>query len=461
MQDHKEKVAIGSMAASGALTLAKLAVGLMTGSLAILSEAAHSALDFAATVITYYAVRISGRPADEDHQYGHGKFESIAALAETALLFLLSGIIIWEGGKRLIGGEVHAVESNIWAFGVMIVSIVVDFFRARALKKVANETASQALAADALHFSSDMWSSLAALAGLVAIALGYPIADSIAAIVIAVLICVAGWRLGKHNIDTLTDIAPPGVAEEMAAIARKIPDVVSIPRLRVRQVGPQTFADVEAAVSRTLPFDRVNALKDEIAKAILDKFPDAEVNVITEARAHDDESIMEQIMVIARNQGCAVHHVTVHQLENRLSVSLDLEVDGILSLGEAHEIASRLESAIRAELGGENVEVETHIEPMQMDGMKGADAPPALREELAKALQGLVKPDAIISNVHSVRVRETPRGLVVNFHCYAEPNESVEAVHRAVDELERSFLAARPEVHRAIGHAEPPTAKPH
>lgn len=461
MQDHKEKVAIVSMAASGGLTLAKLAVGLMTGSLAILSEAAHSGLDFAATVITYYAVRISGKPADEDHQYGHGKFESIAALAETALLFLLSGIIIWESGKRLIGGEVHAVETNIWAFGVMIASIVVDFFRARALRKVAKETTSQALEADALHFSSDMWSSLAALAGLAAIALGYPMADLIAAVFIAILICVAGWRLGKHNIDTLTDIAPPGVAEEMTAIARKVPDVVSIPRLRVRQVGPQTFADVEAAISRTLPFDRVDALKGEIAKAILEKFPDAEVNVITEARALNDESVMEQIMVIARNQGCAVHHVTVHQLENKLSVSLDLEVDGILSLGEAHEIASRLENAIRAELGGSNVEVETHIEPMQTDGMKGADAPAALRDELAKALQNLVKEDAIVKNVHSVRVRETPRGLVVNFHCYAAPNESVEAVHRAVDELERDFLAARPEVHRAIGHAEPPAAKPH
>ncbi len=461
MQHHKEKVAIVSMAASGGLTLAKLAVGLMTGSLAILSEAAHSGLDFAATVITYFAVRISGKPADEDHPYGHGKFENIAALAETAILFLLSGIIIWEGTKRLIGDEVHAVDASIWAFGVMIVSIVVDFFRARALKKVAQETSSQALEADALHFSSDMWSSFAALAGLSAIALGYPAADSIAAIFIAVLICVAGWRLARSNVDTLTDIAPPGVAEEMTAIARKVPDVVSIPRLRVRQVGPQTFADVEATVSRTLPLDRVDAMKVEIAKAIRDKFPDAEVNVITEARALNDESIMEQIMVIARNQGRAVHHVTVHQLENKLSISLDLEVDGILSLGEAHEIASQLENAIRAELGGESVEVETHIEPMQTDGMKGADAPAALRDELAKALQGLVKNDAVIKNVHSVRVRETPRGLVVNFHCYAAPNESVEAVHRAVDELERDFLAARPEVHRAIGHAEPPTAKPH
>jgi len=460
MQQHKEKVAALSIAASGGLTLAKLVVGLMTGSLAILSEAAHSGLDFAATVITYFAVRISGKPADEDHQYGHGKFENIAALAETAILFLLSGIIIWEGTMRLLGKEHHAVGTNVWAFGVIIVSVVVDFFRARALRKVAKETSSQALEADALHFSSDMWSSLAALAGLTAIAFGYPMADSIAAIVIAVLICVAGWRLARSNVDTLTDIAPPGVSEEMTAIARNVPDVVSVPRLRVRQVGPQTFADVDAVVSRTLPLDRVDKIKSEVRSAILQRFPDAEVNVVTEARALDDENIMEQIMVIARNRGCAVHHVTVHQLANRLSVSLDLEVDGVLSLGEAHEIASELESAIRAELGS-NVEVETHIEPMQMDGLKGADAPAALQEEIAALLQNVAKKDDVVRDVHSVRVRETPRGLVVNFHCYADPKLSIDAVHRAVDELERDFLAVRPGVHRAIGHAEPPTAKPH
>ncbi|HVT56576.1 MAG TPA: cation diffusion facilitator family transporter, partial [Xanthobacteraceae bacterium] len=394
------------------------------------------------------------------HQYGHGKFENIAALAETAILFLLAGIIIWEGAKRLIGAEVHAVETNVWAFGVIIVSIVVDFFRARALTKVAKQTSSQALEADALHFSSDMWSSLAALVGLIFIALGYAMADSIAAIAIAILICVAGWRLARSNVDTLTDLAPAGVGEEMKAIARGVPDVISIPRLRVRQVGAQTFADVEAAVSRTLPLDRVSEIKTAIKTAILQKFPDAEVSVITEARALDDESIMEQIMVIARNQARAIHHVTVHQLENKLSVSLDLEVDGILSLGEAHEIASELENAIRAELGG-NVEVETHIEPMQTDGIKGADAPALVREEISKVLQGLVKENSVVKNIHSVRVRETPRGLVVNFHCYAEPILSVEAVHRAVDTLERDFLAARADVHRAIGHAEPPTAKPH
>ena len=209
MQESKERVALTSIAASGGLTIAKAVVGLLSGSLALLSEAAHSALDFAATVMTWYAVRISGKPADEEHHYGHGKVESVSALIETGLLFVLSGVVVWEAMKRLAGAEGHAVEATLWAFAVIIASIIIDFFRARLLYRVAEETASAALEADALHFGSDMWSSIAVLIGLAGVALGYPWADSAAAIIVAVFIVIAGWRLGRRTIETLTDTAPP------------------------------------------------------------------------------------------------------------------------------------------------------------------------------------------------------------------------------------------------------------
>src|SRR5690349_22098228 len=212
MQETKERVALTSVAASGALTIAKAVVGVLSGSLALVSEAAHSALDFAATVMTWYAVRIAGKPADEEHHYGHGKVESVAALIETGLLFVLSAFVIYEAGKRLAGAQGHAVEATIWAFGVIVASIVVDFLRARLLYRVARETASEALEADALHFGSDMWSSLAVLAGLGGVALGWPMADAAAAIVVAVFIVVAGWRLGRRTVETLTDTAPEGAA---------------------------------------------------------------------------------------------------------------------------------------------------------------------------------------------------------------------------------------------------------
>ena len=243
MQDVKQRVALSSIAASAGLTAAKAVVGLATGSLAILSEAAHSLLDLAATVMTYFAVRISGKPADEEHHYGHGKVESVTALAETALLFLLSGIVIWEALQRLFGGHGHAVEATVWAFAVMIASVVIDFFRARVLYRVAAETSSEALEADALHFGSDMWSSAAVLAGLAAVALGHSWADSVAAVVVAAFICIAGWWLVRRTIDTLTDTAPSGAADKIAAKVERIPGVVAIDRLRVRQVGEVLFVD--------------------------------------------------------------------------------------------------------------------------------------------------------------------------------------------------------------------------
>src|SRR6185369_11680443 len=223
MQDTKERVALTSIAASGGLTIAKTAVGLLSGSLALLSEAAHSALDFAATVMTWYAVRISGKPADEEHHYGHGKVESVSALIETGLLFVLSAVVIYEAVKRLIGLEGHAAEATLAAFAVITVSIVVDFMRARLLYRVARDTASEALEADALHFGSDMWSSFAVLIGLGGVAFGFPWADSAAAVIVALLVCLAGWRLGRRTIDTLTDTAPVGAADAIRRAVERVP----------------------------------------------------------------------------------------------------------------------------------------------------------------------------------------------------------------------------------------------
>src|SRR6266516_1310946 len=221
MADIKQKVALSSIAASAGLTTAKAVVGVMSGSLGLLSEAAHSLIDLGANVMTYFAVRTSGKPADAEHHYGHGKVESVTALIETALLFVLAGVVIWEAIKRLMSAQPPEVAATLWAFAVIALSIVFDFFRARVLSRTAERTSSHALAADALHFDSDMWSSLAVLVGLFGIALGYSWADSIAAMAVSVMICIAGWRLGRRTIDTLTDTAPAGAADKIStAIGR-------------------------------------------------------------------------------------------------------------------------------------------------------------------------------------------------------------------------------------------------
>lgn len=454
MQSEKEKVALSSIAASAAMTIAKGAVGISTGSLAILSEAGHSLIDFGATVMTYAAVRVSGKPADEQHHYGHGKIESITALAETALLFLLSGIVIWEGIKRLVWHEPHIVDANIWAFAVIMASIVIDFFRARALSRTAKATGSEALEADALHFSSDLWASLAVLIGLGGVRIGIWWADSAAALVVAVLVCVAGWRLGRRTIDTLTDTAPAGAAEKIRKIAINVPGVVAVDQVRTRAVGNQNFIDIVVAVSRTLPLDRVSAIRADVDAALSEDIPGASVTVTTHPAALNDETVLDRVMVIARNRALAVHHVTVHQLRGKLAVALDLEVDGKLSLREAHEIADGLEAAINAELGLD-VEVETHIEPLQPQEASGREAPPERVKAVEIALAELAPETRIIRDVHNVRVRETDDGEIVNFHCRVDPELTVQTAHEKVDLLERALRARAPSIKRVIGHTEP------
>ena len=454
MQQEKEQVALSSIAASAALTIAKGLVGLATGSLAILSEAGHSLIDLGATVMTYAAVRISGKPADEEHHYGHGKVEAVTALAETALLFLLSGIVIWEASKRLIEHEAHIVEATVWAFAVMIASMVVDFFRARALSRTAKETHSHALEADALHFSSDLWSSLAVLVGLAGVYFGLPWADSAATLVVAVLVCVAGWRLGRRTIDMLIDVAPAGAADQITAVATKVPGVVAVEQVRARAVGETTFIDLIVAVSRTLPLDRVTAIKAAVTQAICAQMPGAEPIVTVDPVALSNESVLDRVMVIARNRALAVHHVTVHDLNGRLAISLDLEVDGKLSLRDAHALADGLESAIAAELGG-GVEIDTHIEPLQPHRAGGREAPPERVTSVAIALAELAADGRTLRDVHDVRVRETDEGEIVNFHCRVDPSLSVQDVHEKVDAVERALKQRSPSIKRVIGHAEP------
>jgi divalent metal cation (Fe/Co/Zn/Cd) transporter len=208
------------------------------------------------------------------------------------------------------------------------------------------------------------------------------------------------------------------------------------------------------AVSRTLALDRVTTLKEDITGAIKRDMPEAEVIITTQPRALDNETIPDRVMVIARNRGLAVHHVTVQDIGGRLAVSLDLEVDGHLALSQAHEIASALETAIRDELGPQ-VEVETHIEPLQAHGLDGRDAAPERAAAIAAALTELAAGLGPIRGVHDVRVRETPDGEIVNFHCLIDPTLSVHEVHDKVDELEQALRRKWRTIERVIGHAEP------
>lgn len=453
VSSEKEAVALGSILASGAMTVGKFGVGLSTGSLGLLSEGLHSLLDLGATVMTWLAVRVSDKPADAEHPYGHGKIESVTALAETGLLFLTSAWIAYEAVSRLLSGHVE-VEATWWSVAVVVVCIAVDAYRARELARVAKETRSQALEADALHFASDILSSVVVLVGLGLVWLGYPKGDALAAIGVSLFVCHAGYQLGRRTIDTLIDAAPAGAAERVEAVVAALPGVAGVKRVRVRPAGSVLFVDLDLLVGRTLPLDAVTELRERVIGALQAEMPEAEVSVATHPLALDDETVMDRVVVRAAGLGLAVHHVTVQRVNGRLAVGFDLEVDGSLPISEAHALSSRLEEAIREELGRE-IEVESHIEPLQDNGLNGTDAEPELRHAIEDRLDEAIGASGLLRDVHNLRVRRSDAGLVVTFHSHVAPMATVVAVHDAIDALERDLRVQWPDIVRVIGHSEP------
>jgi cation diffusion facilitator family transporter len=462
MASEKEKVALWSLAASAALAGSKMFAALATGSLGVLSEAIHSVIDVGATAITYSAVRVADRPPDETHHFGHAKVESVAALVETGLLFVTCAWIVQEAVRRLLTGETH-VEVTWWAIAIIAASIVIDLNRARALKKAAAKFRSEALEADALHFTSDMWSSLAVIAGLGLVWYGVPAADAVAALIVAGFILVAAFRLGRRTVATLLDAAPEGSEAQVRAAAEATHGVLSLSRLRVRPSGATVFVDAELNVRRTLPINQVVEIRQAFADAVRARLPGADVAVTATPVALDDETVFDKVTLLARRRNLAIHHLTVQHIgeNDKLSVSLDLEVDARAPLAEAHEIATALERDIRAELGAE-VEVESHIEPAEVSVITGEPATGDMHLKIAALLSRLVKSTkSKLSDVHNIRVRSNTNGLFVTFHCRIDGSATVEAVHEEVDRLEKALRAKMPDIRRVIAHAEPIGRAPH
>jgi divalent metal cation (Fe/Co/Zn/Cd) transporter len=296
--------------------------------------------------------------------------------------------------------------------------------------------------------------SVAVIVGLALSGLGFAWGDSAAAAAVAVMIALLGLRLARSTVETLIDRAPEGAAAKATAAIRAVPGVVDVERLRVRMVGSTHFIDAAVQVPRTYPIDRVDEIKRKAQVAVAKALEDADLTFTAIPVARDNESVRERIMVIARNSGLAVHHVTVHDLGGKLIVGIDLEVDGDMTLNAAHDIAQQLERNVLDEFG-EDVEVDTHIEPLEPELPFGTDAAPdrvrAIKTALARFAEG-----GAIHDIHSVRVRDTDAGEIVNFHCRASPSMSVIKVHENVDEIERALRRSFPTVKRVIGHAEPP-----
>ena len=285
-QNEKKAAALNSVGAAVLLTGLKLAVGLLSGSLGILAEAAHSGLDLAAAIVTSLAVRVASKPADQGHPYGHGKVENLSALVEALLLLGTCCWIIYESIQRLTSKLVQ-VDASFWAFAVMAISIAVDVSRSRMLARVAAKHRSQALEADALHFSTDVWSSVVVILGLAGIKLAqwYPglgflrQADAVAALLVAAIVVVVSTRLGVRTVEALLDASPAGVAERIKARVEKVDNVLDCHAVRVRHSGPQSFVDLHITLDGELPLHAAHALTEEVERVVNEILPGADVTV--------------------------------------------------------------------------------------------------------------------------------------------------------------------------------------
>ena len=459
---EKKAAAGNSILAAIFLTVLKLIVGLITGSLGILAEAAHSLLDLVAAVVTFLAVRISDKPADYEHTYGHGKIENFSALVETVLLFVTCAWIIYEAVRRIFFATIE-VDPSVWAFLVMAVSIGVDVSRSRMLYRAARKHHSQALEADALHFSTDIWSSSVVIGGLVLVWLGQNVfpagskvlhrADAVAALGVAVIVFFVSFRLGRRTMDVLLDRAPDGLPQKLRGAAMEVEGVLGVGQVRVRRSGPVFFVDMTVDVDRDLPFERTHSIADAVEVSVQSIAPGADVVVHTDPREVERETMAKRIRAVAYRDQMAVHNIGLHEDRGRVFVDLHLEVDDHLSLQQAHEMASHIEKDLRQDMS-EIEQVYIHLESRGTGIGDGLDVTPR-ESELVERVKRLTDEIAGPSCCHNVRVLLHGEKMSVSLHCHFEKELSIIQIHDLTSRIEERLKKDIAGLDRCVVHAEP------
>jgi cation diffusion facilitator family transporter len=447
----QRRTALVSVFAALALIGLKLAAGIHAGSLGLLSEAAHSGTDLVAALLTFFAVGVAGRPADPGHPYGHGKAEHLAALAEAALLVLISLAIAAGAIVRLVEGSGH-VSADWIAFSVIGIVIAVDVSRASVSARAARRYGSAAFAASALHFLSDFAGSTAVLVGLLVVRAGHPQGDAVAALFVSVLVLGAASRLIKTNVDVLMDRVPARERDAAQAAIEELGPRVQLRRLRMRRAAGRHFADVVVAVPPAAAVEQGHAVADAIEEAVERVVPGADVVVHVEPQ--EAEALRERAYAAAVRDSRVqeVHNIVVLEVGDRIEVSLHLKLPGELSLEQAHEVASAVEHEILASLPEVDA-VQTHLEPLkepaagrpvaQGDGSRAATE----IREIVRSITG--------EEPRELRLLNTEVGLVAFLTVGMEPERPLAEAHARATEVERRIRRAQPGIAEVVVHTEP------
>lgn len=456
---EKQAVALNSIMAAVLLTTLKLTVGIWTGSLGIISEAMHSTLDLVAAAITYISVRVSDKPADTEHPFGHGKVEHLSAFIETGLLIGTCAWIGWEAMRRLFFHPVR-VEPSPWAFGVLFISITIDTLRSRALFRVARKYNSQALEADALHFSTDVYSTTVVILGLILVYISQQTnlrwlrnADPAAALVVAGIVVYISLRLGKRTVDALVDAAPTGTSKVIAEAVSRVAGVLILDRIRTRESGSRLFVDLRLTLASNISLEHAKSVADVVEGEVHRLFPTADVVIHTTPQEPSSGDLVAKIRAVAHRQNFLVHEVSAYEVNGRVNVHLDLEVDPQLRLSEAHDRATQLEAEIKANLPEVN-EVNVHLEPLLAAVETGNEAR-IDNAAVERKLADLARETAGVLDCHSVEAHQVGANVVVRLHCTLNPELPIAKVHDITETLEFKFRQAFPQITKITIHAEP------
>ena len=451
---EKKSVALWSIFASVIMIMGKIAAGILTGSLAILTDAMHSFLDMSASIVTYFAVRLSDKPADKDHHFGHGKVESLAALVQVTMLLITCGAIMYEAVRRLIDAEYNAVDFSFWAVGVILGSIIIDLVRVRALKKAAKKYSSQALAADALNFSTDIYSSLLVLFSMAAIRLGLPWADPVAAIGVAILIMTAVIRMAREAIDILLDRAPMELENELRRRVEAFGQIQGVERLRTRSDGRQIFADMILSVDRTLSFAAAIELKEKILADFKNSFPDVDVTMTFKPVSTDYEEKADVIRYIVSSFDVSLHHLIVKRLGNGYFASMHVELPGDISLAQAHEKVNEITCKLHEAVPDLRKAV-IHTEPLEEREEERDTGSELNTAGIEKRVREIVESFPGVEDCHNIVFTTHAGGLALSADMRLDGSLPLECTHDTSEKVEQKLKLEIKELVSVTLHLEP------
>lgn len=449
-----ELIAAVSLGVGVALVVAKIVVGFASGSLGVLSEAAHSTLDVVASAFAFVAVRTSLKPPDPEHPYGHGRAENLAAFGEAVLLLVTAAGILYEGVNRLLSGSTP-VRATGYALGLMGVTLGVEVGRSIVLRYAGRAAVSQALEAEGQNRLADVLSSAAVLAGLVFVGFGYRWADAVAAIGVAGVVAYAAARLAQHSGDILMDRAPQGAEDDLRRALREVKGVRQVRAVRIRRSGPRLLGDATVATRRTLPVEAAERLADDARRAVADAIPELELTLVVQGEARPDD-------LVERVHAAAAHHAAIRDLHNvtvereddgSLHLTMHAKLPGAMSLDDAAEVTSALEERLRGELPKVS-RVDVHLEPLEPDVVAGADVT-AARADLTDRIRRLVESHAEVAGCGDVELSEREGRIHAHVVARMRGDVTLDQAHRVETELEDRIRRELPEVAEVVARAAP------